>query len=240
MVEALKVVALADYDPHFPPHRKTDDAVGHVRQALQADISLVWMSSAEVRRRGAKALDGFDGYWIAPGRFEDLEAGLEGVEHARKTEKPVLGTCGGCQNMVLEFARNVLGLDTAGHGAYSDAGSDLIIQKLACSLRGKRMELVISDHDNPIKDAYGAIRAEEEYYCEFGINPAYEEQLREYGLDVAARDALGEARVYVLKDHPFYVGTVFVPQLSSEFGRPHPLIMTFLKTALGAKRSNGA
>lgn len=232
----LRLAALADFDPEFPPHAKTTEAVLHVERRLGVAIGMDWVSSADLRRVGPERLSGYDAYWIAPGRFDDLEAGLAGVQFARESGRPVLGTCGGCQSMVLEFARDVVGLERPRHEAYDGAGDPLVVHRLACSLRGRRMELVLDERQSKLTAAYGATRAEEEYYCEFGVNPAYEALLSEHGLGVAARDGNGEARIFVLGGHPFYVATVFVPQLRSTPERPHPLVGAFVRAAGAVRR----
>jgi CTP synthase (UTP-ammonia lyase) len=76
-----------------------------------------------------------------------------------------------------------------------------------------------------------AERSTEAYYCNFGLNPAYQEQLEHAGLEITGRDESGEARILELASHPFYMGTLFVPQARSEPGKPHPLILEFCRAA---------
>jgi CTP synthase (UTP-ammonia lyase) len=80
--------------------------------------------------------------------------------------------------------------------------------------------------------AYQAIRSMEAYYCNFGLNPAYLEQLKRAGLEITGTDQDHEARIMEIPSHPFFLGTLFVPQARSASGNPHPLIMAFCRAAI--------
>ena len=78
---------------------------------------------------------------------------------------------------------------------------------------------------------YGADETEEEYYCRFGVRPEYEPRLDAAGLQITRTDGNdGEARIVELRGHDFFLGTCFVPQLSSTRAQPHPLFLAFLQT----------
>ena len=83
--------------------------------------------------------------------------------------------------------------------------------------------------------SYGCLKAEERYYCNFGLNPSYRQQLQDAGLLVtgwdAGYEAAGEARIIELPHHPFYLATLFVPQAKSSPRFPHPLVRAFLMAA---------
>lgn len=80
--------------------------------------------------------------------------------------------------------------------------------------------------------------ATERYYCNFGLNPAYQEQLAQAGLEVSGTDDAGEARIVELPSHPFFIGTLFVPQANSAIGRPHPIVSAFFRSAVLRHRSH--
>jgi CTP synthase (UTP-ammonia lyase) len=79
--------------------------------------------------------------------------------------------------------------------------------------------------------AYGRDEAVEEYYCSHGINPQYEESLRQHGLRITGRDESGEPRILEIDEHPFYVAALFVPQTRSMRQMPHPLITAIVRAA---------
>jgi CTP synthase (UTP-ammonia lyase) len=78
--------------------------------------------------------------------------------------------------------------------------------------------------------AYGSLRAVERYYCNFGVHPDRVALLGSRALQVVGSDAEGEVRVVELPGHPFFVGTLYVPQARSAPGAPHPLVTAFLRT----------
>ena len=85
-----------------------------------------------------------------------------------------------------------------------------------------------------LRSVYGGGEVSERYYCHFGLNPAYRDELEAAGLRVAGVDASdGDVRIMRLAGHPFFVLTLFVPQSSSSLSDPHPLIVAFLRAAAG-------
>jgi CTP synthase (UTP-ammonia lyase) len=78
---------------------------------------------------------------------------------------------------------------------------------------------------------YGACEIEEEYFCNFEVNPAYRERMENAGLRAAAFGPGGELRAVELPDHPFFIATLYQPQLSSTDERPHPVIVEFIAAA---------
>lgn len=82
-----------------------------------------------------------------------------------------------------------------------------------------------------VGEIYGTPEVTEYYYCNFGLNPDYQDELDAAGLRVAGSDQDSEARIVELPDHPLYVATLFVPQLNSRPGRAHPLPVALLEAA---------
>jgi CTP synthase (UTP-ammonia lyase) len=82
---------------------------------------------------------------------------------------------------------------------------------------------------------YGCSQAEEDYYCNYGVDPSYRRNLEQGGLTVSGTGASGEIRMIELTDHPFFVATLFLPQMRSTSVSPHPLIAGYA-TAVSAPR----
>ena len=76
---------------------------------------------------------------------------------------------------------------------------------------------------------YGKLETDEEYYCNFGLNPECERELDDAGLKITGRDEQGEARVMELPEHPFFIATLFVPSLTSSREQPHPIITALMR-----------
>jgi CTP synthase (UTP-ammonia lyase) len=129
--------------------------------------------------------------------------------------------------MVLEYARNVLHYSDAQHAEYDPYASMLFITQLACSLAGREMTLQFVA-GSMVAKIYGALSAKEEYYCNFGVDPGKVQLLTSGALRVSGSDSEGEIRVIELPEHPFFVGTLYVPQTRSTQATPHPLVNAFL------------
>jgi CTP synthase (UTP-ammonia lyase) len=206
----------------FPPHEATDAAIAHSAAALGLDVAARWVATDE-------PLPTADAIWCAPGSpYRSLDGALAAVRHGRENGVPTLGTCGGCQHMLLEFGRNVLGFADAQHAEYDPYASELFVTPLTCEVAGRTMHVTLDAGSR----LYGGVtEVQEQYYCNFGLNPEYRAQLDAAGLRITGVDADGDARVFELDGHPFYVATLFVPQMRSEPRRPHPVVSAFVEAA---------
>jgi CTP synthase (UTP-ammonia lyase) len=181
----------------------------------------------------------FSGIWVAPGSpYKNMDKTLWAIRYARENGVACFGTCGGFQHMIIEYARNVLHFEDAGHAEYDPYASNLFITQFACSLAGREMELTFSPGSR-VAEIYGGISAIELYYCNFGVNPDHVSILRSGPLKITGSDSEGEIRVIELPGHPFLLGTLFVPQTRSTAEQPHPLVTAFMK-AVNDTRSVGA
>lgn len=224
-----RIALIGEYDPAFPPHQATITACAHSANALRAHVAPEWVSTADL---SVDALSGFSALWILPGSpYKSLANTLAVIRHARECGIPCIGTCGGFQHMILEYARNVLGFRDAQHAEYDPYASDLFVTRLECSLVGR--ELLISlEPGSRVARIYETVQARERYYCNFGVNPRRVAELQRGELRVTGSDAEGDVRVVELPSHPFFIGTLFVPQLRSTLERPHPLVNGFIGAAL--------
>lgn len=184
-----------------------------------------WVPTAAIESPADVA--GFDGVWIVPGSpYESMEGVLTAIGTARTTGVPLLGTCGGFQHIILEFARRVCGLTGAAHAEVEPGAGELLVVPLACHLLGEESEVFFSQ-GTLAASVMGAGGSTERYFCRYGLDRAYEEVLTAHGLVVSGRDGAGDARVVELPGHPFLVGTLFQPELSSDATWVHPLIAAF-------------
>lgn len=229
----MRIAIIAEYDASFAPHRQTNQAMVDSASDLGVSVSSEWLSTADLR---LAELSEFDGLWFAPGSpYKNLLQTLLALRYARLQNIPTLGTCGGFQHMVIEFARHVVGLEDAQHAEYDPYASRLIVSRLDCSLMGKEMAIALRPGSR-IQAAYGCESTVERYYCNFGVDPDYVNALSEAGLEVVASDSAGECRAMEIPELRFYVGTLFVPQARSTRQQPHPLVNAFLQAA-GAERA---
>ncbi len=221
-----KLAIIGEHNPKAPSHVATDAAIKHANQTLGLRVQADWVSTEAIT---PELLASYQGVWMAPGGpYKNLEKGLRVIRWAREKGVPCLGTCGGFQHIILEYARNVLGYKDAAHAEYAPDASQLFIAPLTCSLAGREMLLTFKP-DSKVAAIYGALTATENYYCNFGVNPEFSALFEQGPLRPTGADAEGDMRVVELVGHPFFMGTLFVPQMRSTEESPHPIIMAFLK-----------
>ena len=125
----------------------------------------------------------------------------------------------------------MLGIRDAEHEETAPEASELVISKLTCSLVGQTQVVKIMPGTRA-HQAYGKEEASEQFRCNYGLNPAYQEQIGSGELKVVGVDLDGQARIVELPAHRFFIATLFLPQLSSSPGSPHPLIVAYLRAAV--------
>jgi CTP synthase (UTP-ammonia lyase) len=227
----IAVGIIGDYDPGFPPHRATEEALNHAASRLGMAVTVSWIATTDLDHDAGERLSGFAALWCAPGSpYRSMNGALTGIRIARESNRPFLGTCGGFQHAVIEYARHVLGFEDAQHAEYDPYASRLLVTSLSCSLVGQRMQVSVTPGSRAFA-AYGRENVEEQYYCNFGLNPAYQGQLHEGGLRIVGVDQDGEARIVELPEQRFFIATLFVPQCTSSPEHPHPLILAYLDAA---------
>jgi len=228
------IAIIGEYNPTFPPHMSTSAAIEHSRSASGIDVDGIWVSTEEIDET---LFERFSGIWVATGSpYKNMAQALSAIRYARENGVACFGTCGGFQHMIIEYARNVLGFKDAGHAEYDPYASNLFITQLACSLAGREMELTFSPGSR-VAEIYGATSVTEQYYCNFGVNPDYVSLLKSGPLKITGSDSEGEIRVIELPGHPFFLGTLFVPQTSSTVDRPHPLVTALMRAVQETGRS---
>ena len=186
--------------PNSVPHVKTDSALAQMQAVLGTAVLGDWVPTATLEQDCAQALAGFDGLWISPGSpYRSMRGALHAIRFGRERGLPVLGTCGGCQHMAIEFAHNVLGIEDTTGDETDPYPSKLIITPLSCPLTGKAMAVLIAP-ESRIAAIYGKTEVIEEYFCNFGLNPAYQSQFDAAGLRIVGTDADGETRILALAE----------------------------------------
>jgi len=230
----VTIAIVGERDPDFPPHAATDAALAHSGDALGVDVRAQWIPTAGLATDLA-AVQAADAVWCAPGSpYRDIDGALAALRYGREHGVPTFGTCGGCQHMLLEFARNVLGFADAQHAEYDPYASLLFVTPLTCEVAGRTMRVTLDSGSRAAALYGGALEVEERYYCNFGLNGDYRQPLEDGGLLITGVDADGDARVFELEEHPFYVATLFVPQMRSAPERAHPVVTGFVQAALTA------
>lgn len=226
----MKIAIIGEYNKDFRPHTATNESIEHSRILIDEEFIAEWVPTDFVEENLEAVIKKYDGFWIAPGSpYKSLKGAIALIKHTRISSIPTLGTCGGFQHMVIEFARNVLGLEDAEHAEYDPYASKLVVNPLTCDLKGEPLEIEIISKESKTFSIYGSHRIKEKYYCNFGLNPSYQETINENGFKIVGSDKYREARILELENHPFFIATLFVPQDNSTVESPHKLVTEFIR-----------
>jgi CTP synthase (UTP-ammonia lyase) len=223
----LHLALIGDYNPDVIAHQAIPVALQQAADALGLTVHLQWLESDTLN--ATSELQGFDGFWCVPASpYRDTDGALHAIRFAREQRRPFLGTCGGFQHAVLEYARNVLGWADAEHGELVPDAQRAVIAPLSCALVEARDTVRLAAYTR-IADAYGTLDIHEGYRCRYGINPDFASALLEGALIPSGHDSAGDLRAVELLDHPFFVATLFQPERAALQGVTPPLAIALLK-----------
>ena len=226
----IRIALVGDYDEDVPAHQAIPVALGQVEDELGISLHRQWLPTEEIGD-GAD-LRAFDGIWCVPASpYRDMDGALAAIRFAREQHMPFLGTCGGFQYALLEFARNHLGWRDAEHGETAPDSDRAIITPLSCSLveAFAPIRLVAGSR---IADAYGALETQERYRCRYGLRKELEAAMFAGPLTVSGYDLQDEIRAIELHGHPFFVATLFQPERAALEGLMPPLVKAFVQACV--------
>jgi CTP synthase (UTP-ammonia lyase) len=227
----VKIGIIGDFEAGRPSHQATNEALRHCAESLAMPLELQWLPTESLAGELPSNIDTFDAFWCAPGSpYRSYRGALNAIRFAREHGTPFIGTCGGFQHAVMEYALNVLSIQEVNHAEYNPDASSFFITALACSLKGETQRIFLKAGSR-VQAIYGAEATDERYNCNFGLNTDFQEMFDRSGFCVVGTDANGEARVLELAARRFYVATLFQPQLSSTPSAPHVLIVDYLRAA---------
>ena len=230
MKPGVSIGLVGDYDAEVAAHRAIPAALGSAAAALGVELRFQWLGTAEIA--DGSVLSEFAGVWCVPASpYRSMEGALLAIRSAREHRTAFLGTCGGFQHAIIEYARNVLGWKDAEHAETAPDAERAVISPLSCAL----VEATGAVRFLPgtrIASAYGAPEAVEGYRCRYGLNPQFQAALVSGPLRASAEDPSGEVRAVELDDHPFFVATLFQPERAALQGRRAPLVEAFVRAAL--------
>jgi CTP synthase (UTP-ammonia lyase) len=230
MPKKLSVGVIGDFQATYETHTATNLAFKHSADLLGVGVEVKWLPTLSLKGNSLE-MKRFDAFLCAPGSpYKSTEGALNGIKFARENNRPFLGTCGGCQHAIIEFARNVMGIEDAEHAEEHPDAKNLFVTPLTCSLVGKVEEVKVLVGTRASK-IYGAPIIREKFYCNYGLNPTRRVEVEEAGLRVSGLDASGEVRILELPRAHFFFATLFVPQATSTSERPHPMISGLLRSA---------
>ena len=220
------------------------EALFHGGYANDAIVEIEWIDSEKINKDNVTdVLKGIDGI-LVPGGFGDrgVEGKVLACQYARENDVPYLGICLGMQVAVIEYARDVCGLEEANSREFDPNGKQLVIdlmeEQLAVLRKGGTMRLgaypckVING--TMLEKAYHEALIHERHRHRFEFNNNYRELVQEKGMTISGTspdDAIVEA--VEVSSNRFHVGVQFHPEFKSRPNKPHPLFREFIKASLG-------
>lgn len=225
------------------------EALKHGAVANNSEVDIKWVDSELISDYNVNEfLSDVDGI-IVPGGFGDR--GIEGmicaIRYAREQKIPYLGLCLGMQLTIVEFARNVIGLEDAHSNEFSSKTTNPVIHimpdkegitNLGGTLRLGAYPCHLADNSKALK-LYGSKTIEERHRHRYEVNNHYREVLQEYGMLLSGFSPDGRiVEMIELPDHPWFIGTQAHPEFKSRPNKPHPLFKGFLAAALEYQKKN--
>ncbi|MFI9048274.1 hypothetical protein [Streptomyces sp. NPDC053427] len=234
MNHTARIALVGDRSDAVRSHTRIPGLLEALRRRDGLNLDAYWIPTEDTDQD----MDGFDAIWVLPGSPYRSESGvLAAIRTAREGGIPFLGTCGGFQHTLLEFARTVCGMTHAGHAENDPeiADADAVVLPLACSLVGHEGTVSITPGSRAAR-LLGVERAQARYHCNYGPNPQHLDLLREHGLTFTGIDESGDIRIAELPTHPFFLATLFQPELDGNGTRAHPLITGLAAAAVDHAR----
>ena len=241
----VSIGLVGKYNELQDAYKSIYEAFIHAGAVNECQVKVVPIHSEQLegeQRVVHQFLERFDGILVAPGFGErGIEGKIEAVRYVREHGIPFFGICLGMQCAVVEFSRNVAGIETATSSEvdeFSDfAVIDLMDEQKNIATKGGTMrlgayacELVAGSHT---ARAYGTTIISERHRHRYEFNNAYLDQLRKAGLTIAGTNPETElVEVIELSDHPYFVGVQYHPELKSTVEVPHPLFVSFVAAAM--------
>jgi CTP synthase (UTP-ammonia lyase) len=228
-MSTVRIGLIGDFNAGVKAHQAIPKALALAGQDLGIQVELCWLATDTITQE--TALSDFAGLWCVPASpYNNTDGALMAIRFARESGRPFLGTCGGFQHALLEYARNVIGIQQANHAELDPNAEYALIAPLSCSLVEKSGGITLREGSR-ISQYYGATEINEEYHCNYGLNPLYEKLFDSTPLQICGRDNAGEVRAVELTSNPFFFATLFQPERSAFSGRVHPLIRAYVGAA---------
>jgi CTP synthase len=247
--ERVRIAVVGKYTEYVDSYKSVLEALIHGGIANDVGVDVTWVSSEAFTgaKRAAESLAGFDGL-LVPGGFgvRGIEGMVEAVRHARESGMPCFGICLGMQTAIIEFARNVCGLDDSHSSEFNpecdnpvislmesqqhvtDMGGTMRLGAYPCRLaRGSR-----------VAEVYGVPEVSERHRHRYEVANSYRDLFVHNGLRLSGLSPDGQlVEIVELPAHPWFIGCQFHPELQSRPTRPHPLFAGFVAAAVKAKHS---
>ncbi|MEN8833589.1 MAG: CTP synthase [Pacificibacter sp.] len=251
----VKVAIVGKYVQLEDAYKSIAEALTHGGMANRVKVKVEWVDAELFEREDpAPYLEGFHAI-LVPGGFGErgTEGKIKAAQFARERKIPYLGICLGMQMAVIEAARNLAGIDAAGSEEFDhEAGKQRFepvvyhlkewiqgnhkVRRKSTDDKGGTMRLgaytATLAEGSRVAEAYGATEIEERHRHRYEVDTKYREQLEACGLQFSGMSPDGRLpEIVEIKDHPWYIGVQFHPELKSKPFAPAPLFKDFIRAA---------
>jgi len=239
----VEIAVVGKYISLQDAYKSIYEALIHGGIAHELKVSIRMVESEEVEAQGAEALLGGCHGILIPGGFGDrgIEGKVNAVRYARENGIPFFGICLGMQCAVIEFARNVCGLERANSSEFDEAAPHPVIHLMesqaAIRKKGGTMRLGAYPcrlaENTLARQAYGDERVAERHRHRYEFNNEYRKPLEENGLCISGVSPDGElVELIEIPAHPWFLACQFHPEFQSTPLKAHPLFRDFVGAAL--------
>lgn len=232
-------------------YKSIHEAFVHAGAVNECEVSVIPIHSEQLEtntKEIQEKLASFHGVLVAPGFGErGIEGKIKAIQLVREQKMPFFGICLGMQCAVIEFSRNILGLDQA-HSTEMDQHTphpviDLMEDQKGVTQKGGTMRLGAYvcelKRKSKAQRAYGHLKVSERHRHRFEFNNAYRAQIEKAGLiPTGINPDTDLVEIVELRDHPWFIGAQFHPELKSTVENPHPLFVGFVKAAMEYRAKN--
>lgn len=228
-------------------YKSIAEAIVHAGAENDSKVNVEWISSEDINKDSVDSiLKGLNGILVAPGFGErGMEGKIEAIRYVRENKIPFFGICLGMQCAVVEFARHVLGLEASStelNAKTKNPVIDMMEEQKKITMKGGTMRLGSYDcrlrKGTKAHAAYGETLIQERHRHRYEFNNKYLEQMEAAGMKaVGVNPDSSLVEIVELRDHPWFVGVQYHPELRSTVLNPHPLFVKFVGAALNHKRS---
>jgi CTP synthase len=250
--ERVRIAVVGKYTDVVDSYKSVQEALIHGGIANDVGVDISWVSSdsftsAEAAREIVARYDGL----LVPGGFgvRGVEGMVEAIREARESGTPFFGICLGMQTAIIEFARNVCGLDDSHSSEFAPECADPVISLMESQQHVTDMGGTMRLGAYPCRlargsraaDIYGVPEVSERHRHRYEVSNAYRDTFTQHGLRLSGLSPDGQlVEIVELADHPWFIGCQFHPELQSRPTRPHPLFAGFVAAALAARRRRHA
>ena len=246
--EEVNIAVVGKYVELPDAYKSISESFVHAGAANDCKVNVDWISSETIDEKSAeRILNKYDGVLVAPGFGErGIEGKISSIKYVRENKIPFFGICLGMQCAVIEFSRNVLKLKNAASTEFDEKTKypviDLMENQKNITDMGGTMRLgaykCTLSKGSLSQQAYGKINISERHRHRYEFNDKFKDQIEANGLIATGiNPESGLVEIVELKDHPWFVGTQFHPELKSTVKNPHPLFVNFVKSAVTYKKN---